>query len=199
MEPYGAWFQKQDLRPMYEYYRDLLKLLDWQRPGQRWLLKSPAHLWALDVLVEMFPDVCIIWTHRNPMEILPSYCSMMAALMSQREGLDKTELGPTVLEFLARSLERGLAARERSDPSRFVDVDYRQFVADPMASVRQIYRAFQLDFGADTERTMQEYVAANPQKKHGTHSYSMDEYGLTPEQVRARLKFYIEGFDLAAV
>jgi hypothetical protein len=196
MEPYGSWFLKQDLRPMYAYYRDLLKLLDWQRPGERWLLKSPAHLWALDILVEMFPDVCLIWTHRNPMQILPSYCSMMAALMSQREELDKTELGPVVLEFLARSLERGLAARERSDPSRFVDVDYRQFVADPMASVTQVYRAFQLELGAETERAMQEYVAANPQKRHGTHSYSMDEYGLTPEQVRTRLKFYIDRFDL---
>jgi hypothetical protein len=196
MEPYGSWFQRQDLRPMYAYYRDLLKLLDWQRPGRRWLLKSPAHLWALDILVEMFPDVCIIQTHRSPMQILPSYCSMMAALMSQREGLDKTELGPVVLEFLARSLERGLAARERSDPSRFVDVDYRQFVEDPMASVREIYRAFALELSEATERTMQEHVAANPQKKHGAHRYSMDEYGLTPEQVTSRLKFYIERFDL---
>lgn len=198
MEPYGTWFQKQDLRPMYAYYRDLLKLLDWQRPGQRWLLKSPAHLWALDILVEMFPDVCIIWTHRNPMQILPSYCSMMAALMSQREGLDKTQLGPVVLEFLARSLERGLAARERSDPSRFVDVDYRQFVADPMASVRRIYQAFDLKLSPDTERTMHEYVAANPQRKHGAHRYSMEEYGLSPEQVTRRLKFYIDRFDLPA-
>ena len=198
MEPYGSWFQKQDLRPMYAYYGDLLKLLDWQRPGQRWLLKSPAHLWALDILVEMFPDACIIQTHRNPMQILPSYCSMMAALMSQREGLDKTELGPVVLEFLARSLERGLAARERSDSSRFVDVDYRQFVDDPMASVKEIYRAFDLQLSEATERTMQEYVDANPQKKHGAHRYSMDEYGLTPERVKTRLKFYIDRFDLPA-
>lgn len=196
MEPYGAWFQKQDLRPMYAYYRDLLKLLDWQRPGERWLLKSPAHLWALDVLVEMFPDVCIIQTHRNPMQILPSYCSMMAALMSQREGLDKKALGPIVLEFLARSLERGLAARDRSDPSRFVDVDYRRFVGDPMASVRGIYRAFGLALEEKAERAMQEYVAANPQRKHGAHRYSMEEYGLTPGQVRERLKFYIDRFEL---
>jgi hypothetical protein len=123
---------------------------------------------------------------------------MMAALMSQREGLDKTELGPVVLEFLARSLERGLAARERSDSSRFVDVDYRQFVDDPMASVKEIYRAFDLQLSEATERTMQEYVDANPQKKHGAHRYSMDEYGLTPERVKTRLKFYIDRFDLPA-
>jgi hypothetical protein len=116
--------------------------------------------------------------------------------MGQREGLDKTKLGPIVLEFLARSLERGLAARERSDPSRFVDVDYRQFVEDPMAAVRGIYRSFGLELNEATERSMQEYVAANPQKKHGAHRYSMEEYGLTPEQVRERLADYIERFNL---
>ena len=196
MEPYGSWFQKQDLRDMYAYYRDLLRLLDWQRAGERWLLKSPAHLWALDILVEMFPDVCIIQTHRNPMQIIPSYCSMMAALMGIRESMDPTQLGPTVLEYLARSLEKGLAARNRSDPSRFVDVDYRKFVEDPMASVKQIYDAFGIELAAPTEQAMRAYVTDNPQKKHGSHEYSLEQYGLSPEVVRARLSSYIERFDL---
>ena len=71
MEPYASWFRAQNLHRPYRYYRDLLKMLDWQRPGERWLLKAPAHLWALDVLVEMFPDCCIILTHRNPLEHSP--------------------------------------------------------------------------------------------------------------------------------
>ena len=47
-------------------YRDLLKMLDWQRPGERWLLKSPAHLWALDVLGELFPDAMRRHVEANP-------------------------------------------------------------------------------------------------------------------------------------
>jgi hypothetical protein len=198
MEPYGSWFERQDLRAMYAYYRDLLKLLDWQRPGERWLLKSPAHLWALDVLVEMFPDVCIIWTHRNPLEIIPSYCSMIAALMGIRESVDPQALGRRVLDHLALSLERGLAARDRSDSSRFVDVDYRELVADPMATVRRIYGAFGLPLPAGTLGAMERYVAAEPQAKHGAHRYSLEQFGLTPEMVRARLADYIARFGLPA-
>ena len=196
MSPFREWFQAQDLRPTYAYYRDLLKLLDWQRPGERWLLKSPAHLWALDILVEMFPDVCIIQTHRNPLQIIPSYCSMMAALMRIRESIDPRELGPTVLEYLARSLERGLAARDSSAPERFLDVDYHSFVERPMQTVEQIYGHFGLELGSETADAMRAHIRENPQHRHGSHRYSLPEYGLSAEAVCARLADYIERFDL---
>jgi hypothetical protein len=196
MSPFREWFEAQDLHPTYAYYRDLLKLLDWQRPGERWLLKSPAHLWALDILVEMFPDVCIIQTHRNPLQIIPSYCSMMAAIMSIRESLDPRELGPTVLEYLARSLERGLAARDSSAPERFLDVDYHRFVEQPMQTVERIYDYFGLQLGSETADAMRAHISENPQHQHGSHRYSLAEYGLSAEAVCARLADYIERFDL---
>ena len=196
MEPYATWFQQQDLHWMYAYYADLLRLLDWQRPGERWLLKSPAHLWALDILVEMFPDVCVIWTHRNPLEILASYCSMMETLMAGRFAVDRTALGPKVLEYLARSLERGMAARERTDAARFIDVDYRGFVADPMTTVEAIYAHFRLPLGEAARRTMRGYVTNNPRGKHGKHEYSLEQYGLTAAQVAERLTTYIERFSV---
>ena len=80
LEPYASWYQAQvaDLRPLYEYQRKLMQLLDWQRPGERWLLKAPAHLWGLDALAATFPDVAIVWTHRDPVACIASACSMTA-------------------------------------------------------------------------------------------------------------------------
>jgi hypothetical protein len=198
MEPWGSWFQQQDLRRPYAYYRDLLKLLDWQRPGERWLLKSPAHLWALDVLVELFPDVCLVFTHRNPLEAIGSACSLTHALLAVREDQDPRALGPEVLEYYARSLERGLAARERLDPRRFADVDYRALVADPLAAAKSIYAHFELPLGPEREARLAAHVRANPQGKHGAHAYDLETYGLTPARVRDRLAAYIERFDLPA-
>lgn len=194
LSPHREWFPKQDLRPSYAYYADLLRMLDWQRPGERWLLKSPAHLWALDVLLETFPDACIVMTHRDPCEILPSYCSMLASLMSIRESFDPEQLGPTVLEYLAQSLERGLATRERLDPRRFFDVDYRAFVAAPLDTAQRTYEAFGL--GAPPLDAMRRHVEENPQAKHGAHRYSLEEYGLTREAVRSRLAGYVERFGI---
>jgi Sulfotransferase family len=196
ISPYREWFEKQDLRAPYAYYADLLRMLDWQRPGERWLLKSPAHLWALDLLVGMFPDACIIQTHREPAQIIGSYCSMVAMLMRGREGVDPRELGPTVLEYLARSVERGMAARDELGPARFVDVDYRQFVKDPMGSVERIYDAFQLELTPRTGAAMRKHIADHPQNKHGAHTYTLADYGLTAETVSKRLARYIERFEL---
>jgi hypothetical protein len=196
MSPYAEWFRQQDLHGTYYYYRDLLKLLDWQRPGERWLLKSPAHLLALDVLVEMFPDVCIIMTHRNPIEIIGSYCSMLEALMAGRESVDRKELGASTLEFLGLMIERGLAARDRSDPGRFIDVSYTEFIADPLATARSIYEHFGLALTPETLTALEDHVATHPQRQHGTHEYSLDQYGLTPERVRTRLGAYIDRFEL---
>jgi hypothetical protein len=196
MEPYGGWFQAQDLRPQYAYYADLLRLVDWQRPGERWLLKSPCHLWALDVLVEMFPDACIIQTHRNPLQVIASYCSMMSALMLIREPYDPKELGPAVLEYLSRSVERAMAARERSDPERFVDVAYADFLADPMGTVGRIYRAFGLPLSGETADAMKRHLQDRVQNKHGAHEYTLEHYGLTKDQVLRRLAAYIQRFDV---
>jgi hypothetical protein len=196
MEPYASWFLKQDFHHAYAYYRDLLKMIDWQRPGDRWLLKSPAHVWALDVLIEMFPDVCLIMTHRNPIEVVSSYCSMMDALMVAREGFDRRELGPVTLENLALGLERALAVRDATDPMRFIDVDFDAFVDDSMAEVRRIYAHFSLDLPPDAEATMQAYVDDNPRGKHGDHEHDLDHYGLTPDTIKDRLASYIDRFDL---
>ena len=198
ISPYREWFEKQDLRAPYAYYADLLRMLDWQRPGERWLLKSPAHLWALDVLVGMFPDACIIQTHRDPAQIIGSYCSMVAMLMRSREAVDARELGPTVLEYLARSVERGMAARDKLGSARFVDVSYRQFVKDPIGAAERVYDAFQLELLPRTVDAMRKHIADHPQNKHGSHTYTLADYGLSAEMVSQRLACYMERFELGS-
>jgi hypothetical protein len=111
--------------------------------------------------------------------------------MAEHEGVDPKELGPVVLEYLARSAERAMRARERLDPARFVDVAYADFLADPMATARRIYDAFRLPFGSDVEASMRAHVAANPQNKHGKHDYRLAELGLTEAQVLDRLGSYV--------
>ncbi len=196
MEPYGSWFQQLDKRPSYHYYADLLRMLQWQRPGERWLLKSPCHLWALDILVEMFPDCCLVITHRNPLECITSYASMMAALMQGRQDLDKAELGPVVMEYLARKLEASLVAREKFSAERVIDIQFNDFVADPLRTADQIYQHFELPMTGQMAGAIKSYADAHPMGKHGRHGYKLEEYGLTEQQILDRFGFYIERFSI---
>jgi hypothetical protein len=196
LEPYASWYRSQvdDLRPLYAYQKQLMQLLDWQRPGERWLLKAPAHLWGLDALAATFPDVAIVWTHRDPVACTASACSMTAALMTTLDGLDKHWLGPRVLDFYASSLDRGLAARERMDPARVVDVSHDEFVRDPVAVARRIYRHFGLPETDAARAAFEAHAAANPRAKHGSHDYRLEEFGLTESGVRERFRGYTERF-----
>lgn len=174
----------------------MLKLLDWQRPGDRWLLKSPAHLWALDVLVDQYPDCCVILTHRNLADVFGSYCSMMNAVFAMNSCTPIEGLGPVVLEHIATSLERGLEARERTDPSRFIDVRFDDFIADNMGTAQQIYDHFELPLDGEAREAMEAHVASHPMGKHGKHEYDLEQYGLTLDMIRDRLGSYAERYEL---
>jgi len=196
LEPYASWYRSQlsDLRPLYAYQKKLMQLLDWQRPGERWLLKAPAHMWGLDSLAATFPDVAIVWTHRDPVACTASACSMTAALMTTLEGLDKRWLGPAVMEFYARSLDRGLAARDRMDARRVVDVSHDEFVTDAVAVAKRIYAHFGLALTPAALAAFEAHAAANPRAKHGRHRYDLDEFGLSEARVRERFRAYRERF-----
>lgn len=193
MEPYGSWFVEQDLHKSYAYYADLLRMVQWQRPGKRWLLKTPGHLWALDILIDMFPDCSIIITHRNPLECVTSYASMMAALMVNRE-FDKRTLGPVVMEYLARKMEKAVAIRKRSNPARFIDIQFEDFIDQPVATAEKIYAHFNIPMTAEAGQRMRDYAASHPMGKHGKHEYQLEEYGLSADTILARFDFYIREY-----
>lgn len=196
LEPYRSWYRNRDLHEMYAYYRTLLQMLDWQRPGDRWLLKTPAHLWGIDCLVDTFPDVSIVWTHRDPVACMASICSMTHLLMRGRVEIAKPTLGPLVMDFYATSLERGLAMRDRCDPAHFVDVHHDEFVADPLGSVQAIYAHFGLPLAAGAREAMEAHAKSNPQGRHGRHEYRLEDWGLARGEVLARFAPYIERFGI---
>jgi hypothetical protein len=197
LEPYASWYREQDLRPMYRSYRTLLQMLDWQRPGERWLLKAPAHMWAIDALIETFPDVGVVWSHRDPLLCIASVCSMTWAITNGTLDVSKAQLGPLVFDFYATSLERGLAVRERCDPARFIDVGHDELVDDPLGVASRIYAHFGLPLTPQVQSALKAHVDANPRGKHGSHAYALEEWGLSADAVRRRFAGYIERFGLA--
>ena len=124
LEPYRSWVLAQDLEPIYRYQKKMMQLLNWRMPGQQWMLKAPAHMLAVDAILKVFPDARFIWCHRDPQAVVPSINSMNKVVMTMYAGdyshLDAGEIGRAVMEWYALSLERGLAVREKLDPSLFV-------------------------------------------------------------------------------
>src|SRR2546422_2291535 len=77
---YDRWLESADLRPVYASHRRQLQYLQWRCRGERWVLKSPGHLWALDALLAVYPDARIVQTHRDPLRVVASLTSLVTLL-----------------------------------------------------------------------------------------------------------------------
>src|SRR5262249_1542881 len=136
---YQAWFDQQDPRPTYELHRAILQHLQARFGSARWVLKAPTHLWTLDTLFAVYPDALVVQTHRDPVTVLSSVASMTAALRGVfAEAVDPLEIGPEVTHQWSQGLERALQFRRSGAVAadRFVDVQYRDLLRDPLAAVR---------------------------------------------------------------
>jgi hypothetical protein len=196
---YRAWHDRQDKRPEYEFHRHFLQHLQWRCPGQRWVLKAPSHLLALEGLLQVYPDACILLTHRDPLKVLASCASFTEVLRSGfSERVDKAALAREVRQRWEEGA--GLAVKYRQAPGnlrqQLFDVHYSELLRDPMSMVRRIYTHFDLELTGAAETAMERFLLANPKNKGGVHRYSLEEFGLNPEEERRRFQFYLDFFGI---
>ncbi len=195
---FAAWLEAQDAEPAYRDFRRWIQLLLWRRPG-RWLGKTPHHLEFLDALLTVFPDAKIIQTHRDPLRVTPSFCSMICharGLSSDR--VDPDEVGRHWSRKQLRMVSRAMDTRDRVGESAFLDVHYAELMTDPLKQVRRIYDFLEMPLRENVERSMKEWVAVNPQHRHGRHRYRLEDFGLDRGRVDRDFATYRERFGIAS-
>jgi hypothetical protein len=185
---YALWLADQDWTPAYQRYRRNLQLIGLNDAGKRWVLKNPSHLHALDALMATFPDALVVQCHRPVETIMGSMCSLAEATT---KGWSNAYVGATIgadsLDTWSRGLERFKAERAKHDPAHFYDVDYFDFVADPIGTVEDIYSYFGIELTEPASRAMQEMHAESKKGPRAPkHTYSLEDYGLTAQAVKER-------------
>ncbi len=194
---YSAWLEEQDQAPAYATLRRSLQILHHQEAGERWVLKTPHHLEWLDALLDEFPDARIVHTHRAPTETLPSFCSMIAhgrGVMSDH--VDPLEIGEEWLRKTGRMVDRALDTRDRRGDEVFLDIDYRELIADPLVQVARIYDHIAMDLPSDVEARIDAQRQASPQHRYGRHVYRAADFGLDDDRIRERFAAERERFGL---
>lgn len=192
---YGDWLMHHDMRTSYREYKQMLQLLVHQRPAQQLVLKCPEHLWFLDALLEVFPDACIVWTHRNPFNSLASYCSLISLQWRTMYGTIAPEaIGEHILRRFSQGVERAMEVRARVGEERFFDVDFLELVRDQAAMVGRITDHFGID--ATDPAVLEAYLDTERSDGRGKHKYDAAMYGLRREEVLDRFAPYIRRFDI---
>jgi hypothetical protein len=197
---YNAWLvDKADMAPAYRWHRMLLQLLQWRHPTDRWVLKSPGHQWSLAALLAEYPNAVLVQTHRDPLTVIASLGSLVATLRSMAS--DDTSVEEAAREWadlVLDGLDRSVDAREDGtvDPARVVDVQFREFMADPLGTIGAVYDRLGFELTTGAEERMQTFLADNPRDKHGKHDYTFAATGLDAAEIRERARRYQEYFDV---
>jgi hypothetical protein len=187
---YGTWLAGADFASAYAYHERVLQVLQSDAPG-RWTLKSPAHCFGLDALVARYPDARLVMTHRDPVAVVASVCSLVRSLSGMFSDADHSAyIAAHWTDVVADAIERVRAFRERDGDGRFVDVRYDDLVADPIAAIRRIYTHFGDELADDAASAMAAYAQANPKGAHGRHVYSVGDLDLDPAALDARFAGY---------
>jgi hypothetical protein len=189
---YSDWLSGQDWTAAYRRHRRNLQLIGLPDRGRRWVLKNPSHLFALDALLEVYPDALVIQTHRSPRTAIASVCSLAAHASAGWSDIFRGEvIGRDQLETWARGMDTFTEARARHDPARFVDVEYEEFVADPVGTVESVYEHLGLTLTGRAADAMRALCEQNAGGGKPAHHYALSDFGLTGAQVDARFAAYL--------
>ena len=140
---YARWLEQADMTPAYAQHRLALQTLQSRQPTERWILKTPNHLWHLDAMLAAYPDARVIWTHRDPGPVVTSLASLANA--GQRPLTSRSDPRPTAEEWKRKcgfALRSAMAFDQAANDGWCQHLHYDALIADPVEAVCQLYRSF---------------------------------------------------------
>ncbi|MEE3853134.1 sulfotransferase [Gordonia sp. LSe1-13] len=191
LDSYAAWLAGEDFRGEYAGHRRMLQMLD-DGSRRRWVLKAPAHTAELSALAATYPGAVIVHLHRDIVETVSSGASLFATYRSTySDEVDGSDVGRFQIEQTELWFRRALEFRNSvaAQTVTCVDIDYRDLVADTSAAVRDIYAAADLE-APDVLAMLEAHHAAQPRGAKGRHHYAPEHFGIRPDEVRERMRFY---------
>ena len=193
------WSAGESAVPAYRHMANLLRLIGWSQGESSlrpWILKTPQHMLDLPALMEVFPDARLIFTHRDPRQVVGSAASLAwNQSVIHSDHVDPAATGRAWLNRTHEMIDRMRDARQAIAPDRMIDVQYEDVEADWQATMERIYRFLGLDI-APALPGMRDYLDRSARLKRTPHRYSLEEFELGEDEVMDRFADYIDAFDV---
>ena len=193
---YADWLLEADMSSTYAWEYSVLQMLQSRAPGT-WSLKMPSHAVHIETLLATFPDIRIVWAHRDPYKATASFLRLNYLSRSVLgSDIDVAEIVPNVLRQLEAHITRPLHVRDRIGDDRFFDLHYAALMRDPLGVMRSLYEWAGDDLTPLTEQAMLDWLNRNPQHRFGVPPYSLDGAGLTVADLEPIFGEYQARFDI---
>lgn len=190
------YYLAHDQKPHYAYMKTVLQILQWFRPRERWVLKSPQHLEQLGPLLTTFPDATVVVTHRDPVAVVQSTITMTT--YGARTSYRKTRpdwYRDYWTDRIGRLLDASLRDRDVLPTGRTVDVLFHEYMADEIGMLERVYECADIPFTDQARAEVTAYQHAHPRGKEGRVLYDLrKDFDITPDEVRSRFAAYLDRF-----
>jgi hypothetical protein len=190
------YYLAHDQTPHYAYMKTVLQILQWYRPRERWVLKSPQHLENLGPLLTTFPDATIVVTHRDPVAVVQSTITMLTYGARTAYRTTKPEWYRDYwTDRIGRLLDASLRDRGLLPAERTIDVLFHEYMADEMGTLQRVYDCAGIGLTDSARAEIEAYREAHPRGKEGRVVYDLrGDFSVTPEEVRHRFGAYLDRF-----
>jgi hypothetical protein len=182
-------------------FRDLrvvLQYLQWQHyhgQGRRWVLKTPSLFGFERAYAEAFPGTDFIVTHRHPVQIWPSVCSLVLGVRSlYYDGDFSASASDLIMHNFGEAAKMHLAWRDSYSPDKIRDVRFADVIGDEAALLRSIYEWLGMEFTAASEANLAAWLEMDARRDHVRSNAKLEDFGVTADDVTRGMSAYIERY-----
>jgi len=195
LHDWNRWLMEMDREWVFREYKRMLQVQAHAVPTERLVLKCPSHLWNLEPILRVFPDACIVWTHRDPVMSIASFSSLMGLARRLFFGsIDMELVGRLMEDRFHATVQEAQRIRDRTGSDRFYDINFDALIKDIPGAVARIKEHFGLPHGKEAKEAVKAYLHRPRKDKPGKHVYGPEQFGLDPEEIVDRFSDYIERY-----
>jgi hypothetical protein len=157
------------------------------------VLKGVTHVEHLDLLLDTYPDACLVWPHRDPVEQLASMCAIVAVTRRVNDPESLNEIYRSMVRNSARGVDAALAHAASQD-GRIIHIPFTRLNREPRAVIADIYSQLGARVSLAHETAMKAWLEA-PQhsaSRHGRLSSDLERFGATMHDVRRQFESYYD-------
>lgn len=178
------------------FYKSMLQRHMYANKGKKYFVaKNPAFSPKIETLAEFFPDACMLYLARNPLDMLPSTISWIN--YARRQFTDPGDgyfYIDEILDMTQHWYRHPLKYLDTHPSARHLIVNYDDLIQRPEMVIRGFYEQFgypdQPGLPIIIDQAVKETLAFK-----SDHNYSLDEMGFTREQIIETYKDIFERFN----
>lgn len=179
-----------------DYYSEIVRKHIYSHGGKRYISKNPSYSPKVKTLHQYFPDAKFINIVRNPLQVIPSTISLYSKhCHTYGDPENEYNLQESVIEHSKHWYLYPHQYLKSLPSNQYVRVLYKDLIADPEGTIRDIYQRFNFEISPEFAETLRA-EAENAKSYKSKHRYSLRKMGLSKQRIEREFQFVTEQLEV---